>query len=82
VFSVTAATLVTGLSSSATQVFTKKGPINFIQFKYGLGVGKNVKSPIAVSWSNRTDLITHPRWSAPIGVTYDFSSLLNSSSGQ
>jgi hypothetical protein len=24
---------ITGLSSSATQVFTKKGPINFVQLK-------------------------------------------------
>lgn len=71
---------ITGLSSAATQVFTKKGPINFVQLKYGLGFGKNVKFPIAVSWSNRTDLITHALWSAQFGVTYDFSSLLNSSS--
>jgi hypothetical protein len=71
---------ITGLSSSATQVFTKKGPINFVQLKYGLGFGKNVKFPIAFSWSNRTDLITHALWSAQFGVTYDFSSLLNSSS--
>lgn len=72
---------ITGLSSSATQVFTKKGPINFVQLKYGLGFGKNVKFPIAVSWSNRTDLITHALWSAQFGVSYDFSSLLNASSG-
>jgi hypothetical protein len=39
-----------------------------------------VKFPIAVSWSNRTDLITHSLWSAQFGVSYDFSSLLNSSS--
>ena len=71
---------ITGLSSSATQVFTKKGPINFVQLKYGLGFGKNVKFPIAISWSNRTDLITHSLWSAQFGVTYNFSSLLNSSS--
>jgi hypothetical protein len=69
---------ITGLSSSATQVFTKKGPINFVQLKYGLGFGKNVKFPIAVSWSNRTDLITHALWGAQFGVSYDFSSLLNS----
>jgi hypothetical protein len=72
---------ITGLSSAATQVFTKKGPINFIQLKYGFGLGKNVKFPIAVSWSNRTDLITHATWSAQFGVSYDFASLLNSSSG-
>jgi hypothetical protein len=71
---------IIGLASSTSQVFAKKGPINFVQLKYGLGTGKNVKFPIAVSWSNRTDLITHSLWSAQFGVSYDFSSLLNSSS--
>ena len=70
---------IVGLDSSTSSVFTKKGPINFVQLKYGLGTGKNVKFPIAVSWSNRTDLITHSLWSAQFGVSYDFSSLLNSS---
>jgi hypothetical protein len=70
---------ITGLSSTASQVFTTRGPINFVQAKYGLGNGKNVKFPIAVSYSNRTDLITHRLWSAQFGVSYDLSSLLNSS---
>jgi hypothetical protein len=71
---------ITGLASTTSTVFATKGPINFVQLKYGLGTGKNVKFPIAVSWSNRTDLITHSLWSAQFGVSYDFSSLLNSSS--
>jgi hypothetical protein len=70
---------IAGLSSTATQVFTKKGPISFVQLKYGPGVGKNVKFPLAVSWSNRTDLITHALWRAQFGVSYDFSSLFASS---
>jgi len=69
---------VTGLDPSTSSVFSKKGPISFVQIKYGLGVGKNVKFPIAFSWSNRTDLITHALWSAQFGVSYDFSSLLGS----
>jgi hypothetical protein len=71
---------IVGLDPSTSQVFTKKGNINFAQIKYGLGVGKNVKFPIAISWSNRTDLITHSLWGAQFGVSYDFSSLLGSSS--
>jgi hypothetical protein len=71
---------IVGLASTTSSVFSKKGPINFAQFKYGLGTGKNVKFPIAFSYSNRTDLITKPLWSAQFGVSYDFSSLLNSSS--
>jgi hypothetical protein len=70
---------ITGLASTTSTVFATKGPINFVQLKYGLGTGKNVKFPIAVSWSNRTDLITHSLWSAQFGVSYDFSSLFNSS---
>ena len=71
---------IVGLASSTSSVFASRGPINFVQLKYGLGTGKNVKFPIAVSWSNRTDLITHSLWSAQFGVSYDFSSLLGSSS--
>jgi hypothetical protein len=71
---------ITGLASSTSSVFASRGPINFVQLKYGLGTGKSVKFPIAVSWSNRTDLITHSLWSAQFGVSYDFSSLLGSSS--
>jgi hypothetical protein len=70
---------IIGLASSTSSVFATKGPINFVQLKYGLGTGKNVKFPIAVSWSNRTDLITHSIWRAQFGVSYDFSSLLSSS---
>ncbi|MFZ0639840.1 MAG: hypothetical protein WAN33_01335 [Candidatus Acidiferrales bacterium] len=70
---------IVGLASTTSQVFAQKGPISFIQLKYGFGVGKNVKFPIAVSWSNRTDLITHSLWSAQFGVSYDFSSLFGSS---
>jgi hypothetical protein len=68
----------TGLDSSTNQVFTKKGPINVAQFKYGWGVGKNVSFPIAVTWSNRTELITRAIWGLQFGVSYDLSSLMGS----
>jgi hypothetical protein len=35
----------------------------------------SVRFPIAVSWSNRTELITKPAWRAQIGVSYDLDSL-------
>lgn len=69
----------TGLPSTATQVFTQKGEIHLIQAKFGLGTGTNVKFPIAVSWSNRTELIAHPAWGLQFGIAYDFSSLLGGS---
>jgi hypothetical protein len=73
---------IVGLPSSATQIFTQKGQINLAQFKFGFGTGKNVKFPIAVSWSNRTELIAHPTWGLQFGVSYDFSSLLGSSNSK
>jgi hypothetical protein len=74
----TGITLV-GLPSTATQIFTQPGPIRIGQFKYGLGTGKNVKFPIAVTWASRTELITHHTWGAQFGVTYDFTSLFSGS---
>jgi hypothetical protein len=73
---------ITGLSSSATQVFTSKGTINVAQFKYALGKGTNAKFPIAVTYSNRTELITHPTWGVQFGVTYDLSSLMGTGSSK
>jgi len=74
----TGITLV-GLPSTATQIFTQPGPIRIGQFKYGLGTGKNVKFPIAVTYASRTELITHHTWGAQFGVTYDFTSLFSGS---
>ncbi len=70
-----------GLPSTASQVFAAKGDIHFFQLKYGFGTGTNVKFPVAVSWSNRTDLVPHPNWGAQIGISYNFTSLLSSSGG-
>jgi hypothetical protein len=67
---------IIGLPSNATQIFTQKGSIHVFQLKYGLGTGTNVKFPIAVTYSNRTELIAHPTWGLQFGVTYDFTSLL------
>jgi|SRR5580658_4343773 hypothetical protein len=64
-----------------TASLTLTQTISFVQLKSGLGTRKNVKFPIAFSYSNRTDLITRPLWSARFGVSYDFSSLFNSNVG-
>jgi hypothetical protein len=66
------------LPSTATQIFTQKGPIHVGQFKYGFGTGKNVKFPIAVTYSSRSELIVHPAWGVQFGVSYDFTSLFSS----
>jgi hypothetical protein len=67
---------LTGLPSTATQVFAKKGNLHIAQLKIALGTGAtNVRFPVAVSYSSRTELLTKPEWRGQVGVSYDFDSL-------
>jgi hypothetical protein len=68
---------LTRLSSNATQVFARKGNISIGQLKLTLGSG-SMRVPFAVSYSNRTELITKHEWKAEIGISYDFDSLFAS----
>jgi hypothetical protein len=70
---------ITGLPSTATQVFAQKGNIHIGQLRLELGSGSSMKVPIAISYSNRTELITKPELRAQIGVSYNFDSLFKSS---
>jgi hypothetical protein len=65
----------TGLPANATQVFAQKGNISIGQVKLSVGSGSNIKVPISVTYSNRTELITKPTWRGQIGISYDFDSL-------
>lgn len=68
----------TGLPSNSNQVFALPGDIRLGQFRLVLGPGgSSVRVPIAVSYSNRTDLINKPGWRAQIGISYDFDSLFS-----
>jgi hypothetical protein len=52
--------------------------------RYGFGTGKKVKFPIALTYSNRSDLIVHPALGLQFGVSYDLSAITtptSSSSG-
>jgi hypothetical protein len=69
-----------GLPSTATKVFGETGNIGLWQLKLTTGSGSSVKVPLSVTYSNRTELITKPTWKAQIGISYDFDSLLPSSS--
>jgi hypothetical protein len=72
---------ITGLPSTATQIFTQKGSINVAQLKLAFGSSKsNWKFPVSVTWSNRTELITKSTGRAQIGISYDFDSLLSGTS--
>jgi hypothetical protein len=71
----------TGLPANASQVFAQKGDIHLAQLKWAIGTGKNVRFPLAFSYSNRTDLIQKPDWRGQFGISYDFSSLLSGQNG-
>jgi hypothetical protein len=60
-----------GLPTTASQVFATRGPINVGQVRLGFGTGTNIRFPIAVSYSNRSDLIVHPFVGVQFGVSYD-----------
>jgi hypothetical protein len=68
----------TGLPANATQVFAEKGNIGIGQLKLSVGSGSNIKVPISLAYSNRTELITKPTWRGQIGISYDFDSLFAS----
>jgi hypothetical protein len=62
-----------GLPTTASQVFAARGPINVGQVRLGFGTGSNLRFPVAVSYSNRSDLIVHPFVGVQFGVSYDLS---------
>jgi hypothetical protein len=63
------------LPNNATKVFASKGNLHIGQIRLELGAGNSVRFPLAVSYSNRTELINKPTWRAQIGISYDFDSL-------
>jgi hypothetical protein len=67
---------ITGLSSTATQVYAQRGVINVAQAKFTWIPSKlNINFPVSVTWSNRTELVTSPVWRGQLGISYDFDSL-------
>ncbi len=60
-----------GLPTTASQVFATRGPINVGQVRLGFGTGTNIRFPVAVSYSNRSDLVVHPFVGVQFGVSYD-----------
>lgn len=66
----------TGLPANATQVFSQKGNLHVGQIRLVLGAGQSsVRFPLAISYSNRSELIPKPTWKAQLGISYDFDSL-------
>jgi hypothetical protein len=69
----------TGLPTSTKTVYAQRGVIHLGQIRLGFGTGKNLTYPLAFTYSNRTELITHPTWGLQFGITYNLTSLFNSS---
>jgi hypothetical protein len=68
----------TGLSSSATQVFTQKGTIHrAIKDHAGGQIQFRMEDSIAITGSNCSELITKPTIGAQVGISYDFDSLFS-----
>jgi hypothetical protein len=68
----------TGLPSSTTTVYAKRGVIHLGQLKIGFGTGTNINFPLAFTYSNRTELVVHPTWGLQFGISYNLTSLLTS----
>lgn len=66
---------IAGLPSTAKTVYATKGPINLGQVRWGLGTGSNVNFPICFTYSNRSELITHPIKGFQFGLSYNLSAL-------
>lgn len=81
ILNVTPASPLTGitfvsLAPGAKQVFADKGHLHLAQFRLVLGPRESsARFPVAISYSNRTELIDKPVWRAQIGVSYDFDAL-------
>jgi hypothetical protein len=68
----------TGLPTSTTSAYAKRGIIHLAQVKLGLGTGSTLTYPLSFTYSNRTELITHPTWGVQFGITYDLTALFTS----
>ncbi len=64
------------LPNNASELLNTTGPIHIGQGKVTLNVkGTSVSIPLALTFSNRTDLIKASKVGGNFGITYDFSSL-------
>lgn len=64
------------LPGPAMTVLNTKGAIYVVQFRLSVPAGDGVRFPVAVSYSNRSELITgRGFWQGHIGVSYDFAAL-------
>jgi hypothetical protein len=66
------------LPANGTQVLVgTAGWLGIVQGKLTLNLAKSISIPLAVKWSNKTELLADTDWRGQIGISYDFSSLVN-----
>jgi hypothetical protein len=69
---------ISGLPSTVTSAFAKRGVINIAQAKFAfIPRNSTINIPVSVTWSNRTELVTNPAWRGQVGITYNFDSLFS-----
>jgi hypothetical protein len=70
------------LPLNATVLLTPKGGIFIAQAKLTFRAAQGqAKIPVAITWSNRTELIKAPEIRGNIGIQFDWDTLFGSSSG-
>jgi hypothetical protein len=79
ILNITVANVVPGTNISVptnSQVFTSTpGWLGIAQTKLVFNIGKGASIPVAVKWSNKTDLLSDSDWKGQFGFSYDISAL-------
>ena len=71
------------LPKVAKEILNTKGGIHVAQMRASFPVSKGVSFPVAVSYSNRSELIVgRSFWQGHFGVSYDFSQLRKAATGR
>jgi hypothetical protein len=79
VLNLTVANVIPGTNIAVpanSQVFTSTaGWLGVAQAKLVFNIGKGATVPVAVKWSNKTDLLAASDWKGQFGISYDLSAL-------
>jgi hypothetical protein len=80
VLNITSANLAPGtnisLPANAQVLLGTSGWLGIVQAKLTLNLQKSISIPLAIKWSNKTDLLQAQDVRGQVGISYDFSSLL------
>jgi hypothetical protein len=81
VLNITSANVAPGmditLPANAQQFLGSAGWLGVVQGKVTLRLQKSISIPLAIKWSNKTDLLDTPDTRGQIGLSYDFTSLVS-----